>query len=171
MFKLKLIGNVKPPKYQSERASGFDVEANRIHSIFDGTVKLEEDKLNMLQEKFNTRKFINLRPGERITFGTGLILADMEAGYELQVRSRSGIATKKGLIVTNQPGTIDADYRGEILVSITNNTKYLNAVYKNSRIAQIVCQKVEKPIDNDIPIVDEIVETVRGESGFGSTGK
>lgn len=168
MLSLKLIDDVTIPSYQTEGASGFDLQANSIKAVYDGTKTAEEDKLQILQDKFHDKGFINLRPGERITFGTGLQLADMNPNYEIQIRSRSSVAGKRGLFVSNQPGTIDADYRGEIMVSIFNSTNYLNAIRKKERIAQAVIQKVEKLKLN---ITEDVTETERGEGGFGSTGE
>lgn len=166
MISLKLIDDVEVPVYQTEGASGFDLEANSIIAVYDGTKELKEDKLKALQDKFKENKYINLRPNERITFGTGIQVSDMRPDVELAIRSRSSVAAKRGLFVSNQPGTVDSDYRGEIMVSIFNSTKYLNAVQKNSRIAQAVCQKVERP---EINITDDVVSTERGDGGFGST--
>jgi dUTP pyrophosphatase len=167
-IKIKIIGNVDFPEYKSKGAAGFDVQAHRIVKVFDGTKEASEDTVKTLQEKFKAQGHINLRPFERVLFGTGIQVAFIKPDYELQVRSRSGVAVKRGLVVSNSPGTIDSDYRGEIMVSITNTTKYLNAVQYNERIAQIVYQAADQ-----VPITkaETILETERGEGGFGSTGK
>ena len=108
-----------------------------------------------------------LIPGERKIFQTGLAVA-VEDGYEVQVRARSGLSAKCGVTVINGVGTIDADYRGQIgvaLVNLGNSDMYINA---GDRIAQLVVNKIEQP---EIIVVDELGETIRGEGGFGSTGK
>lgn len=168
MLKLKLINGASAPKYQTKGASGFDLSAVTIDAVYNGVRTVDEPRLKDIQRKFQANFNINLRPGERITFGTGIMVADMKPGYELQIRSRSSLAAKKGLFVSNQPGTVDSDYRGEIKISIFNSTKYLNSIEKGSRIAQAVLQKVEI---TDIEFVEEVGETVRSDGGFGSTGK
>lgn len=168
MLKLKLINGASAPKYQTKGASGFDLSAVTIDAVYNGVRTVDEPRLKDIQRKFQANFNINLRPGERITFGTGIMVADMKPGYELQIRSRSSLAAKKGLFVSNQPGTVDSDYRGEIKISIFNSTKYLNSIEKDSRIAQAILQKVET---TDIEFVEEVGETVRSDGGFGSTGK
>lgn len=109
----------------------------------------------------------HLMPGERILVPTGLYVAIPE-GYELQIRSKSGIAHKQGVIVLNQPGTIDSDYRGEIKALLINTSKHETfTINDGDRICQMVLKKVEqlKWIQ-----VTKLPDTVRGEGGFGSTG-
>jgi len=88
-------------------------------------------------------------------------------GYEAQVRPRSGLALKKSITVLNTPGTIDADYRGEVGVILINHSKENFIVTKGMRIAQIIINKYEKA---EIEVVDNLDETERGAGGFGSTG-
>lgn len=109
---------------------------------------------------------ITLNPGERKLIKTGLHI-ELPEGYEAQVRPRSGLAFKKGITVLNSPGTIDADYRGDIGVILINHSNEEFAVNNGDRIAQLVISKFEKV---DWETSDEINSTSRGDSGFGSTG-
>ncbi len=109
---------------------------------------------------------ITLSPGERKLIKTGLHI-ELPEGYEAQVRPRSGLAFKKGITVLNSPGTIDADYRGDIGVILINHSKEEFAVNSGDRIAQLVISKFEKV---DWETSHEINSTSRGDSGFGSTG-
>ena len=130
------------PAYATELSAGMDIKAN-----------IEES--------------ITLKPLERAMVATGLFI-ELPAGYEAQIRPRSGLAAKHGVTVCNSPGTIDADYRGEIkviLVNLSNNEFVIN---KGERIAQMVIAKYEKV---ELCAVEVLSETVRGEGGFGSTGK
>jgi dUTP pyrophosphatase len=107
-------------------------------------------------------------PVERKEFQTGLAVA-VEDGYEVQVRARSGLSAKEGVTVINGVGTIDSDYRGQIGVALVNlNHNCHVTIHKGDRIAQLVVNKIEQP---EIIVVDELGETIRGEGGFGSTGK
>jgi dUTP pyrophosphatase len=107
-----------------------------------------------------------LQPLERAIVRTGLFI-ELPAGYEAQVRPRSGLAAKKGITVLNTPGTIDADYRGEIGVILVNLSKEPFTVENGERIAQLVIAKHERAIWEE---VEELSETERGAGGFGSTG-
>jgi dUTP pyrophosphatase len=109
---------------------------------------------------------IELAPGERALIPTGLTIA-LPDGYEAQIRPRSGLAYKNGITVLNSPGTIDADYRGEIGVLLINHGQEAFTVERGMRIAQMVIAKYEH-IQWDI--VAELPETSRGAGGFGSTG-
>ena len=109
---------------------------------------------------------ITLSPGERKLIKTGLHI-ELPEGYEAQVRPRSGLAFKKGITVLNSPGTIDADYRGDIGVILINHSNEEFVVNSGDRIAQLVISKFEKV---DWETSDEINSTSRGDSGFGSTG-
>ncbi len=108
-----------------------------------------------------------LQPLERKLIPTG-IYVEIPEGYEIQVRPRSGLAIKQGLTCLNTPGTIDADYRGEIKVILINLSGEPQTIQHGDRIAQIVFQKVEKIVWQP---VQEINETERGSGGFGHTGK
>lgn len=107
-----------------------------------------------------------LKSGEFALIPTGLKIA-LPAGYEAQVRPRSGLAAKYGVTVLNTPGTIDADYRGEVKVILINHGKNDFVINNNDRIAQFVIAPV---INTTFVRVEEIDETERGEGGFGSTG-
>lgn len=109
---------------------------------------------------------ITLIPFERKLIPTGLFMA-LPAGYEAQVRSRSGLALKKGIVVFNSPGTIDADYRGEICVILANMSNEPFEVNDGERIAQMVIAKHEQPKLIEVDILDE---TERGNGGFGHSG-
>lgn len=110
---------------------------------------------------------IQLAPLERTMVATGLYL-EIPEGYEAQIRPRSGLAIKQGITCLNTPGTIDADYRGEIKVILINLSNDVQTINNGDRIAQMVFQKVEQV---ELVIVEKINETLRGAGGFGSTGK
>ena len=107
-----------------------------------------------------------LKPLERTIVGTGLFI-ELPVGYEAQVRPRSGLAAKKGITVLNAPGTIDADYRGEVGVILVNLSNEEFTINNGERIAQMVIAKHERAEWQE---VTELTETDRGEGGFGSTG-
>ena len=109
---------------------------------------------------------ITLAPMARTLVPTGLFMA-LPAGYEAQVRPRSGLAIKKGITVLNTPGTIDADYRGEVNVILVNLSDQPFTVEPGERIAQLVLAKHEKIEWEEVEVLGE---TERGEGGFGSTG-
>ncbi len=109
---------------------------------------------------------IRLNPMERAIIKTGLFM-ELPKGYEAQVRPRSGLAAKKGITVLNAPGTIDADYRGEIGVILINLSNDPFTVENGERIAQLVIAKHERAIWDETVTLSE---TARGEGGFGSTG-
>lgn len=139
--KVKILNpDVIVPKYQTEEAAGFD-----LHSIEEKTIKA----------------------GERDVIKTGLAVA-LPKGYELQVRPRSGLALKNGITVLNTPGTVDSDYRGELMVILLNTSNEDFAVKKGDRIAQAVIKEI---LQADFAVVDELDSTERGTGGFGSTGK
>lgn len=130
------------PEYATEQSAGVDLRAN----IEDG---------------------ILLEPLSRALVGTGLYI-QLPKGFEAQIRPRSGLAAKYGITVLNAPGTIDADYRGEIKVILINLSHQSFVVNPGERIAQMVIATHEKVEFN---VVDKLDETARGEGGFGSTGK
>ncbi|MCH7784480.1 MAG: dUTP diphosphatase [Bacteroidetes bacterium] len=107
-----------------------------------------------------------LRPLERAIIKTGLFI-ELPIGYEAQVRPRSGLAAKKGITVLNAPGTIDADYRGEIGVILVNLSNNDFTIVNGERIAQLVIAKHERGVWEEVNILEE---TSRGVGGFGSTG-
>lgn len=107
-----------------------------------------------------------LQPGERHPVPTGLRIA-IEAGFEGQVRARSGLAFRKGLAVINGPGTIDSDYRGELKVLLVNHGREAVLIERGERIAQLVIAPV---VQAEVVEVDDLDVTERGSGGFGSTG-
>lgn len=129
------------PKYETSQSAGMDIRAN-----------IEEP--------------ITLKPLERALVKTGLFIA-LQIGYEAQVRPRSGLAFKKGVTVLNSPGTIDADYRGEIGVILVNLSNEDFVVEDGERVAQIVIAKHEQADWEEVEVLNE---TKRGAGGFGSTG-
>ena len=129
------------PRYETEYSAGMDLRANLDNSV-------------------------TIMPLERALIPTGLFIS-LEEGYEAQVRPRSGLAFKKGITVLNAPGTIDADYRGEIGVLLVNLSNEPFIVENGQRIAQMVIAKHERVEWNP---VNELSETARGAGGFGSTG-
>jgi len=132
------------PRFQSDGASGMDLIA---------AVKAEEPKV--------------LNPGERALIPTGLAI-QLPTGYEAQIRPRSGLALEQGITVLNSPGTVDADYRGEIGVLLINFGQIPFSVRRGARIAQLVICRVER-----VAIVssDRLTMSARGPRGFGSTGR
>ena len=142
-MKIEIINNShhELPQYATPQSAGLDLRAN-----------LEES--------------ITLKPLERRLIPTGLHIA-LPDGYEAQVRPRSGLAYKKGVTVLNAPGTIDADYRGDIGVILINMSNENFVVENGERVAQLVIAKYDQAEWN---LVAELSETNRGEGGFGSTG-
>ena len=131
------------PKYETSLSAGMDLRAY----LPDGPV--------------------TLNPIERTLVKTGLFM-ELPAGYEAQVRPRSGLALKKGITVLNSPGTIDADYRGEICVILINLSNEPFVINDGERIAQMVIARHEQA---EIVEVQELSDTERGTGGFGHTGK
>lgn len=117
--------------------------------------------------KANTTEPIVLGPLERQMIPTGLYIA-LPEGYEAQVRPRSGLAAKYGVTVANSPGTVDADYRGEIKVILINLSNEKFVINPGDRIAQMIVARYERVEWNEVATLDE---TERGEGGFGHTGK
>ena len=132
-----------PPAYRSAQAAGFDLPA----ALPEGEP-------------------LTLAPGKRALVPTGLVI-EVPAGYEAQVRPRSGLAQRHGVTVLNTPGTIDADYRGEVQVLLINFGENEIAIARGDRIAQLVIAPVMMV---DLELVKSLSATVRGGGGFGSTG-
>lgn len=143
-MKIKVINQSKHalPEYKTALSAGMDLTANIAEPI-------------------------ELKPLERRLIPTGLFI-ELPAGYEAQVRPRSGMALKHGLTCLNSPGTIDADYRGEIGVIIANVSNDTYTIQDGERIAQLVIAKHETISWQEVEVLDK---TERGEGGFGSTGK
>ena len=157
------------PKKGTDLAVGWDVKATRVLKVYKGSVETTGEKLNKIQESFEKRGKLKLRPHERVLFGTG-VYADLPNNVEIQVRNRSGLSLKQGLLVS--PGTVDPDYRGEIGVTLINTTPFLNEVQLNERVAQLVPQEILQIETYILPKSSmKTQETERGDKGFGSTGK
>ncbi|MCQ2360050.1 MAG: dUTP diphosphatase [Paludibacteraceae bacterium] len=143
-MKVKIINkSTNPmPAYATEQSAGMDLRASLTESV-------------------------TLKPMERRLIPTGLYI-ELPAGYEAQIRPRSGLALKKGITVLNTPGTIDADYRGEIGVILINLSTEPFVIENGERICQMVIARYESA---ELIEVEELSETERGEGGFGHTGK
>jgi dUTP pyrophosphatase len=115
----------------------------------------------------NNEEPINLAPMQRVMVPTGLFI-ELPVGYEAQIRPRSGLAIKHGLSIPNSPGTIDADYRGEINILLINLGDQPFVIQKGERIAQMIVARYEQV---EWELTDELSETERGKGGFGHTGK
>ena len=110
---------------------------------------------------------VTLAPGDRAMIGTGLAF-ELPAEYEGQIRPRSGLAIKHGVTLVNAPGTLDADYRGELMVLVINHGREPVQIKPGERIAQMV---IAPFVQARLEVVEELSETDRGEGGFGSTGR
>jgi dUTP pyrophosphatase len=110
---------------------------------------------------------VTLRPMERQLIPTGIFI-ELPPGYEAQVRPRSGLAIKHGITCLNSPGTVDADYRGELKVILINLSDRVQILHPGERIAQMIISSVEKVVWVPVEVIDQ---TVRNEGGFGHTGK
>tara|TARA_A100001037_G_C14865649_1_gene507217 strand:+ start:312 stop:749 length:438 start_codon:yes stop_codon:yes gene_type:complete len=138
----KLDSSVQLPTYKTDGASGMDLMAH-------------------------IEKPINLKPGKSCLVPTGLSVA-FPKEYEIQIRPRSGLAAKNNISVLNTPGTIDSDYRGEIKIILFNHGSENFIINKNDRVAQMVLTPV---MEMELEEANELPKSVRGEGGFGSTGK
>ncbi len=114
----------------------------------------------------NLEKPLTLKPGDRILISTGLYI-ELPIGFEAQIRPRSGLAMKKGITVLNSPGTIDADYRGEIGIILINLSKEPFVINDGERICQMVVSKHERV---EWEVAEQLNSTIRGSGGFGHTG-
>lgn len=146
MQKIEIINNSKHalPKYATLQSAGLDLQAN-----------------------IGSDETITIRPMQRVLVNTGLHIA-LPVGYEAQVRPRSGLALKHGITVLNSPGTIDADYRGEIGVILINLGQEDFTIWDGDRIAQLVIAQYEQA---ELYEVSELDDTERGDGGFGHSGK
>ncbi|MFS4455271.1 dUTP diphosphatase [Maribacter sp. 2304DJ31-5] len=142
-MKIKIINTSshKLPHYETGASAGMDLRANITENI-------------------------TLQPLERVIIPTGLFM-ELPVGFEAQVRPRSGLAAKKGVTVLNAPGTIDADYRGEVGVILANLSNEAFTIENGERIAQMVIAKHERAVWEEVTVLSE---TQRGDGGFGSTG-
>ena len=144
MLNVQIISKSKHPlpAYATELSAGMDIRANLNESI-------------------------SLAPMQRCLVPTGLYIA-LPEGFEAQVRPRSGLAIKKGITVLNSPGTIDADYRGEVCIILVNLSAETFVIEDGERIAQMVIARHEQALWQEVEVLDE---TERGAGGFGHTGK
>ena len=140
---IKIINKSKHslPNYETSASAGMDLRANLDNAVI-------------------------LKPLERAIIKTGLFIA-LPNGYEAQVRPRSGLAAKNGITVLNAPGTIDADYRGEIGVILVNLSNEIFTINDGERIAQLIIAKYEQALWEEVNVLED---TKRGKGGFGSTG-
>ena len=138
----KLDKNINLPQYKTRYSSGMDLIAN-------------------------INETITIQPGKKSIIPTGIAVS-IPLEYEVQIRPRSGLAAKKSIGVLNSPGTIDADYRGEVKVILINLGNSSFKINKNDRIAQMILCPIAKA---EFEEVDELPDTKRGEGGFGSTGR
>ena len=169
---IPVITTTQLPNYETPSSAGMDVRANFDNIIekflFNTTIKESENVyINVKGETRHLIESITINPGGRALIPTGLRVAIPE-GYEIQVRPRSGLALKNGITLLNTPGTIDADYRGDIGVIVINHGTEPFTIMAGDRIGQIVLNKVERIEWKE---VDNLSDTIRGEGGFGSTGK
>lgn len=143
MLKIKVVntGHQQLPAYATSQSAGMDLRANIDEQIV-------------------------LKPFERRLIPTGLHIA-LPVGFEAQIRPRSGLALKHGITVLNSPGTVDADYRGEVMVLLVNLSQEEFIINDGERIAQMVIAKHEQGI---LELVEELDETERGVGGYGHTG-
>lgn len=164
MLKIHLISKLSKEIYkngellkpQTEGSSGIDLKAIEICEVnnLNTPISLENNSFN-------------LESGKRCLIKTG-IKTEFDKNFEIQVRSRSGLALKSGVIVLNSPGTIDSDFRGEIGIILFNTSEEDFTINLGDRIAQMVFLKIEKP---EIIITENLSNSERNLNGFGSTGK
>lgn len=178
-IKIKVEEGVQMPEFKTEGAVGFDLQAVEILKIFVGSKEKDADKVKTANEGFINRGYIKIRENERILFSTG-ISVDLPDNLELQIRPRSGFSLKKGLYVTNSPGTIDPDYTGTIGVMLSNSYGKFNPINRQEsitpfvkierfeRIAQAVPKEITKTILTKVKEISKVTE--RGTQGYGSTG-
>ena len=160
----KLYSDVELPQYATKGSAGFDIRVHHFKSIHGAGT---DESIIIGEEYLREKQFILLQPFTRVLVGCGFAIS-MPEGYELQCRSRSGLALKEGLIVLNAPGTIDSDYRGEIGAIIYNSSRFPIEIKRQDRIAQCVLHRHEAAI---FQVVEQLEETNRGAGGYGSTGK
>ena len=154
LIKIVLKNGVATPKYATELSAGFDLTAYSVIPIPNQPAHITHDGFS-------------IPPQSRILVGTGLFI-ELPKGKVLDIRTRSGMALKEGVFVLNSPGTIDADYRGEIGV-ILYNTNVHPVFYKfGDRICQAV---ILDHYQAEFEVVESLSDTVRGDDGFGSSGK
>lgn len=129
------------PAYETLSSAGMDIRANLESSLL-------------------------LEPGQRVLVSTGLYI-ELPSGYEAQIRPRSGLAIKAGITVLNSPGTIDADYRGEVKIILINHSNESFEIKDGDRVCQMIVQKVEQAVWEEVL---QLTKTDRGDGGFGHSG-
>ena len=157
------------PEYSTEFSAGFDIRSDlsRIHKKEDLKGRLEYVSFEINEVG---KKVITLFPGGRVLIPTGLHV-EIPDGYELQIRPRSGLSIKHGIMIVNSPGTIDSDYRGEINIIIYNSDPVFGFdIYDGDRIAQGVLNVVEQIEWVKVKKLEDLSDTERGQGGFGHTG-
>ena len=159
------ISNNQLPQYETPQSAGLDLRADFSRVTPQNPIKLFGEGEIIFNGEGHSKVMLRLEPGSRALIPTGLYLA-LPKGYEGQVRPRSGLALKRGITVLNTPGTIDADYRGEVGVILINLGQETVWIEDGERIAQLVLNKVER-VDWDI--VESLDKTER-HGGFGHTG-
>ena len=160
------------PTLGSENAAAYDVRAD-LPSLMDDiqySCNVEQDMYGSLPENKPIPNQYVIHPGGWLLVPTGLYVS-IPKGFEIQVRPRSGLAAKYGITIINSPGTIDADYRGEIGVILQNNGFEAFKVKSGDRIGQLALRKVYSITWKDVDNYSGLDETDRGKGGFGSTGK
>lgn len=157
-IKIELSNGAEMPKYQTNGAAGFDLCAN-----FNLEPVIQDER----KAAFSSYgKALKIKPYGRVLIKTG-IKVEIPEGYELQIRPRSGLALKKGLLVSNSPGTVDEDYRGDIGIILTNCSGTNVTIMHGDRIAQAILSEYTKATFEE---VRNLSETKRGAGGFGHTG-
>lgn len=159
---VKLDESIELPKYETNGSSGMDIRA-----YFESKLDCKQLNTDTHPIEFLKGGKLMIPPGARVMIPSGLKIS-MPNGIEAQVRSRSGLSSKKGLVVSQGTGTIDSDYRGEIGICITNVSKSKQYIVNGERVCQLVFQRVEKIKFVEI---EELNSTERGDGGFGSTGE
>ena len=155
------------PQYETPASAGMDIRADFSRVSIDNPIKVWGESEIIFAGEAHSKTLLRLEPGARALIPTG-IFTDIPAGYEVQLRPRSGLAIKKGISVLNTPGTIDADYRGEVCVILVNLSSEDFVVEDGERIAQMVIARHEQAEWQEVEVLDE---TERGAGGFGHTGK
>ncbi len=147
-IKIKKLGhfdeNLPAPQYETKDAAGADLRAC-----------------------FENRDQLTIKPGQRVLIPTAMAF-EIEPGFEVQIRPRSGLSLKTGLLVVNSPGTIDADYRGEVKIILGNLGTEDEIIHHGDRVAQMVLCPITQA---NFEFLNELSETERGSGGFGSTGR
>lgn len=176
-----LPGGIKPER-QSEGAAGYDVAIRAVISktekdscgifrktLFDFESEPDDPNVSGQVQSINGELKYRMEPGESVLVGIGFVTV-MPPDMFYWIAPRSGLAAKYGITVTNAPGTVDSDYRGEAGVLVFNNTEKRFDLYKGLRVAQIIFQRALFPPIEMVGEYEDLPQTKRGADGFGSTG-